>query len=451
MRGIQYLVRWLQWRGLAALCVLAITGAVRADDPNPPMPAAVNEALQRMVAAQQSGDLKKYADTLASPVAEVFRLHADSATKVGDAKRHLRAALDEVFSPQGGPDPFSYAFDDQQLKAIQQRLVSIQIDQSAPSGNNWKLQVTTTVRMPDGGTKQIPQGFIAVQYGNTWKVQDLAIAANLAARRRGAETNWAIYRMLNTIADEVKAGKFKSGDQPLTLALAAYNQITNADASPAQGRDEYLAAEKAFNAGDFARSLPLFKQSAEKGYPHAACMVAIQYSRGEGTKEDAAAAVEWFRKDIARHDATAENFLGSMMLEGDGAPKDPREGMRLLKLAAEQDDPAAFLNIGRAYLFGLGVPKDPNLGMQYYARAAELGNEQAAYFVKWLGQSPGNRSFKDQNQATAYQQIQLLRANALNAEQSGFRSDGSYRPGNSQRAADLRAQADQLARENGLD
>ena len=162
-------------------------------------------------------------------------------------------------------------------------------------------------------------------------------------------------------------------------------------------------------------------------------MVAIQYSAGEGTTEDVAAAVEWFRNDIAHHHATAENFLGSMLLEDDGAPKDPTEGMRLLKLSAEQDNPAAFLNIGRAYLFGFGVPKDPNLGVQYYSRAAELGNEQAAYFVKWLGGSPGNRSFKDQNQVTAFQQIQLLRANALSAEQGGFRPDGSYRPGSSQR------------------
>jgi TPR repeat protein len=451
MGGIHYRVRRLRWRGLAVLAVMTIAGGVQAEDATAPLPAEVNDALQRMVAAQQSGDLKKYGDTLASPVAEVFRLHTDSATKVGEAKRYLGQVLGEVFGTQGGADPFSYAFDDQQLKLSLQRLVSMQIDQAAPSGNNWKLQVTTTVRMPDGSTRQIPQGFIAVQYGNTWKVQDLAMAAHLAAQRQGAETNWAIYRMFNTIADEVKAGKFQSGDQAVARALAAYKQITDADAAPPQGRDEYLAAEKAFNVGDFARSLELFKRSAEKGYPHAACMVAIQYSAGEGTKEDAAAAVEWFRKDIARHDATAENFLGSMMLEGDGAPKDPAQGMRLLQLAAEQDNPAAFLNIGRAYLFGLGVPKDPNLGMEYYNRAAELGNAQAAYFVKWLGQAAGNRSFKDQNQATAYQQIQLLRANALIAEQSGFRSDGSYRAANAQGAANLRAQADQLARENGLD
>src|SRR5207253_1027484 len=125
----------------------------------------------------------------------------------------------------------------------------------------------------------------------------------------------AIYRMFNTIADEVRAGKYASADQPVALARAAYDKITGADVAPPAGRDEYLAAEKLYNAGEFGGSLAAFKRSADKGYPHAACMVAIHYSDGLGTKKDDAAAVEWFRKDVARHDPTAENFLGSMMLE----------------------------------------------------------------------------------------------------------------------------------------
>ena len=162
MCGIHSLVRRAGWQGLAVLGVMAVAGGAWAQEKAAPMPPAVNDALQRMAAAQKSGDLQAYADTLASPVGEVFRLHADSATKVGEAKQHLQQVLAATFGPQGAADPFSYAFDDQQLKLSLQRLVSMQITQAAPSGNNWKLQVTTTVRMPDGSTRQIPQGFIAV-------------------------------------------------------------------------------------------------------------------------------------------------------------------------------------------------------------------------------------------------------------------------------------------------
>ena len=163
-------------------------------------------------------------------------------------------------------DPFAYAFDDQQLRASLQRLVSMHIDEAAPSGNNWKLQVTTTARLGDGSTTQIPQGFIAVEYGNTWKVQDLAMASHLAALRKSAETSWAIYRMFNTVADDVKAGKFKSEDQAIAMASARYSQITNANVPP-PGREDYLAAEKAFNGGDFARSLDSSSEPPAKVFP----------------------------------------------------------------------------------------------------------------------------------------------------------------------------------------
>ena len=421
-------------------------------DAGPPLPDGVKAALQQMVEAQRSGDLEKYAATLASPVGPVFRLHADSATKVGEAKRQLKDAMPKAFKEKNAGDPFAYAFDDTQLRATLQRLVSMQIDDAGPSGQNWKLNVTSTVRMPDGSTRTVPQGFIATEVGLAgWKVQDLAIAGKLAGLKKGAEANWAIYRAFNVIADDVKTGKYKSQDEALAAAKAAHDQIISADAVPMAGHDDYVAATKLFQAGEFAKSIELYKSASDKGYPHAACMVAIQYSNGEGIKQNNAAAVEWFRKDIARHDATAQNFLGSMMLEGEGVAKDPAEGLRLLKLSADQDNAAALLNIGRAYLFGLGVPKDPSTGMTYYLKSAELGNDQAAYFVKWMGQSPGNRMFKDDNQASAYQQIMLLRANALTAEQSGYRGDGTYRAADARLAAQLRTQADQLARDNGLD
>lgn len=434
-----------------AVCLTMAFACHAEEPPSPPLPAGVTNALHQMVEAQRAGDLDRYAGCLASPLGPVFRLHRDSAVKVGQAKRRLAKIITKQFGRPVGVDAFAYAFDDTQLKASLRRLVDIHIDQANPSGDNWKLQVTTTLQMPDGSTGSIPQGFIAVEYGADWKVQDLALVGKLAAQKKGAETNWAIYRMFNTIADAVAVGKYPSWQQPIADAKAEYNRLTNADAPPPAGREDYLAAEKLYQNGDLAGSLARFKASADQGYPHAACMVAIQYSNGLGTTQDNAAAVQWFRRDIACHDATAENFLGSMLLEGDGAPKDTVEGMQLLKLAAEQDNDSAFLNIGRAYLFGLGVPKDPNVGMGWYARAAEMGNEQAAYFVKWLAQSPGNRSFKDERQASAYQQIALLRANALLAAQSGYRQNGTWRAPDARRASELNAQADQLARDNGLE
>ena len=285
-------------------------------------------------------------------------------------------------------------------------------------------------------------------------MQDLAIVGHLAALKRGAETNWAIYRMLNTTADEVRAGRYQSRDQPVTLAKAAYNKITGADLAPPEGREEYLAAEKLYQASDFAGSLAMFKRSADKGYPHAACMVAIQYSDGLGTKEDPGRRRRVVQERTSRARRDGRELPGVDDARRRRRPKDPAEGMRLLKLAAEQDNDPAILNIGRAYLFGLGVPKDPDAGLRWYARAAEMGNEQAAYFVKWLGQSPGNRSFKDERQSSAYQRIMILRANAPHCRRGRLalrRFGRRWRAPNPQLAAELNRQADELARENGLE
>jgi TPR repeat protein len=434
---------------LAGLVVLSVASTTHAEDPVP-LPPAVSAALHQTIEAQRSGDLVKYAGTIAAPLGPVFRIHADSATKVGEAKKLLSQALSAKF---GAADDnlFAYAFDDAQSRAANMRLIDIRIDDFAPSGDNFKLNVTTTIRAPDGGTRAIPQGFLAIQKDGIWKVQDLAAVARMAQLKKGAETNWEIFRAFSTMATDVNAGKYASRDAAVGAVRKAYDRLTDANASPPAGMDLYRQGSKQFQAGDFSASLASFTQSANLGYPHAACMVAIHYADGLGIKEDTAKAVEWYRKDIAKNDPVAENHLGSMLLEGAGVPKDTAEGLRLLKLSADQDCPPAFLNIGRAYLFGFGVPKDRGTGMMWYGQAADRGNSQAAYFVKWLAQAPGNQSFKDENQAVVFNRIMLMRARAMSMDVDSRGLDGRYHPADPAGAAALRAEADRMAREVGLD
>ena len=434
---------------LASIVVLSIARAARAED-RVLLPPGVSEALHQTVEAQRSGDLAKYAATIASPLGPVFRIHADSATKVGEAKKSLTQALAAKFGAVDG-NPFAYAFDDAKSRAENMRLIDIRIDDFAPSGDNFKLNVTTTIRAPDGGTRAIPQGFLAIEKDGVWKVQDMAAVARMAQLKKGAETNWEIFRAFSSIATDVNAGNYPSRDAAVGAVRKAYDRLTDANAPPPPGGDLYLQGSRQFQKGDFSASLASFTQAANLGYPHAACMVAIHYADGLGTKEDTATAVKWYRKDIAKNDPVAENHLGSMLLEGAGVPKDPAEGMRLLKLSADQDYAPAFLNIGRAYLFGFGVPKDQGTGMMWYGQAADRGNSQAAYFVKWLAQAPGNRSFKDENQAAVFNRIALMRAAAMAKDVESRGLDGRIHPADPAGAAALRAEADRMAREVGLD
>lgn len=82
-------------------------------------------------------------------------------------------------------------------------------------------------------------------------------------------------------------------------------------------------------------------------------------------------------------------------------------------------------------------------GMMWYG--------QAAYFVKWLAQAPGNRSFKDENQAAVFDRIAVMRAAAMAKDVESRGLDGRIHPADPAGAAELRAEADRMAREVGLD
>ena len=100
--------RFTFWRTTAAVCLAInfVAAVARADDEKvPPLPADVSAATTADGRGAGSGDLGKYADTLASPVGPVFRLHMDSAVKVGEGKRNLRKAMAEKFGPDRGPTP----------------------------------------------------------------------------------------------------------------------------------------------------------------------------------------------------------------------------------------------------------------------------------------------------------------------------------------------------------
>ena len=131
-------------------------------------------------------------------------------------------------------------------------------------------------------------------------------------------------------------------------------------------------------------------------------------------------------------------------------PVEQQEGLRLLLLSAEQDYGPALTNLGRCNLFGLGVPKNRVQALAWYEKAAALGDTQAAYFHKWLKDFT-NEAFRDQHQAEVYKQLQILRANAFNVMLGGRGLNGRWVPADPQRAAQIRAEADRLAHENGLD
>jgi len=92
---------------------------------------------------------------------------------------------------------------------------------------------------------------------------------------------------------------------------------------------------------------------------------------------DYASALRLFRPLAEQGNARAQTLLGLMYEDGQGVPKDFAQAAKWYQRASEQDFAMAQNNLGLMYLNGEGVPKDPALAAKWYRRAADLGLAEA--------------------------------------------------------------------------
>ncbi len=101
----------------------------------------------------------------------------------------------------------------------------------------------------------------------------------------------------------------------------------------------YEDGDAAYEKGDYATALQLYRPLAEQGHMLAQFSLGYMYANGEGLPRDFAEAVRWYRK------------------------------------AADQGNAAAMVNLGLKYEQGQGVPQDNVQAYMWYAlSAAAYGN-----------------------------------------------------------------------------
>ncbi len=106
---------------------------------------------------------------------------------------------------------------------------------------------------------------------------------------------------------------------------------------PTAGFAEPIAdAIAAYNRGDFATALTLFRGPAEQGDAAAQTGLGFLYENGEGVPKDSTQALHWFQLAAAQGNRNAQFSLGFMYENGEGVSKDPAEALRWYKLAAAQ-------------------------------------------------------------------------------------------------------------------
>lgn len=145
----------------------------------------------------------------------------------------------------------------------------------------------------------------------------------------------------------------------LTIALAAV---------PAAAQTVQAGID-AWQKGDTAGAVAIWRQLAEKGDPDAAFNLGQAYRLGRGVPLDLGQAQNWFERAARKGHIDAQTTLGLLLFQNGNRVA----AMRWLNSAADAGEPRALLMVGTALYNGDGVPEDHVKAYAYVSRAAAQG------------------------------------------------------------------------------
>jgi len=126
---------------------------------------------------------------------------------------------------------------------------------------------------------------------------------------------------------------------------------------------------EAWQRGDHASAVAIWRNLAEKGNVDAAFDLGQAYRLGKGVPADSSQAKRWLEVAAKKGHTDAQVSLGLLLFDSG----DRTTAMTWLKRAAEKGEPRALLVVGTALFNGDGLAQDPVLGYAYVSRAAAQG------------------------------------------------------------------------------
>ncbi len=133
--------------------------------------------------------------------------------------------------------------------------------------------------------------------------------------------------------------------QKIAIALVAFALFVGSMTAYAA---EFDVGVKAYQRGDYATAIQIFRQLAEQGDAKAQIKLGVMYARGwvvtttgkiieyRNVRPDQAEAVRWFRKAAEQGDTDAQYNLGIRYADGQGVTQDYAQAYMWLNLAAAQ-------------------------------------------------------------------------------------------------------------------
>jgi len=125
----------------------------------------------------------------------------------------------------------------------------------------------------------------------------------------------------------------------------------------------------AWQKGDTAGAVAIWRPLAEKGDADAAFNLGQAYRLGKGVVIDLAQAQNWLERAARKGHVDAQTTLGLLLFQNGNRVS----AMRWLSLAAEAGEARALLMVGTALYNGDGVPEDHVKAYAYVSRAAAQG------------------------------------------------------------------------------
>ncbi|MEO5577724.1 MAG: SPOR domain-containing protein [Sphingomicrobium sp.] len=148
----------------------------------------------------------------------------------------------------------------------------------------------------------------------------------------------------------------------MILALLAMTLPASAPASVRSGIE-------AWQQGNPAKAVAIWRALADKGDLDAAFNLAQAYRLGRGVPADSGEAKKWFEKAARAGHLDAQVSLGLLLFD----IGDRTAALMWLKRAADRGEPRALLVTGTALFNGDGMKRDSVLGYAYVSRAAAQG------------------------------------------------------------------------------
>ncbi len=124
---------------------------------------------------------------------------------------------------------------------------------------------------------------------------------------------------------------------------------------------------------------PALRTAAIAGEPAAAYEIGSRYIEGRGVQANAAEAVKWLERALAKGSVPAAYRLGSLYEKALGVAKNPAEARRYYTIAAEGGHIKAMHNLAVLHAEGIDGKPDYRSGARWFRMAADRGVRDSQY------------------------------------------------------------------------